>query len=68
MESRVCDGRYAAPVSDLLPNLDALLQRLAGESAGRRDARLLAEAVAEASTVDVLDAALDAVIAAWRQS
>jgi hypothetical protein len=55
-------------VSDLLPNLDALLQQLIGESAGWRDARALAEAVAQCDTRDALDAALDTVIAAWRRS
>ncbi|MDN4517112.1 hypothetical protein QYF68_04645 [Mycolicibacterium austroafricanum] len=55
-------------MSDLLPNLDALLAQLTGTTAGPRDARALAEAVAEATTDDELDRALDAVIAIWRQS
>lgn len=49
-------------MSELLPNLDALLTHLAGE----RDARTLAEAVVAATTEDDLDRALDAVIATWR--
>lgn len=54
-------------MSDLLPNLDALLAQLTGTTAGPRDARALAEAVAQASTDDELDNALDAVIATWRK-
>ncbi len=63
-----CNGRYAPiPMSDLLPNLDALLAQLTGTTAGPRDARALAESVAEATTDADLDEALDAVIATWRQ-
>lgn len=54
-------------MSDLLPNLDDLTNHLPGDSAGQRDARLLAEAVASASTGDDIDEALDTVIATWRQ-
>lgn len=54
-------------MSELLPNLDALLAHLAGDTAGARDARTLAEAVTEATTEDDLDQALDAVIAIWRK-
>ncbi|WP_201358651.1 hypothetical protein [Mycobacterium paraintracellulare] len=54
-------------MSDLLPNLGALLEQLAGESEVRRDARALAEAVAEVDTEQALDAALDSVMASWRQ-
>ena len=56
-----------ASVSDLLPNLDALLQQLVGDAAGVRDARALTEVVARAQTEGDLDAALDTVIAMWRQ-
>ena len=55
-------------MSELLPNLDALLAQLTGTAAGPRDARALAEAVAEAATDDDLDRALDAVISTWRLS
>jgi 2-polyprenyl-6-methoxyphenol hydroxylase-like FAD-dependent oxidoreductase len=55
-------------MSDLLPNLDALLAQLTGATAGPRDARALAEAVAEARTDEDIDDALDAVIATWRKS
>lgn len=61
------DHRYAAQVSELLPNLDDLTNYLPGDSAGQRDARLLVEAVANASTEDDIDEALDTVIATWRQ-
>ncbi|MCV7070304.1 hypothetical protein H7H73_07250 [Mycobacterium rufum] len=54
-------------MSDLLPNLDALLAQLTGTTAGTLDARALAESVTGAATDDDLDRALDAVIAAWRQ-
>ncbi|WP_428338668.1 hypothetical protein [Mycobacterium sp.] len=53
-------------MSELLPNLDALLTHLVGDTGGARDARTLAEAVAESTTEDDLDQALDAVIATWR--
>jgi hypothetical protein len=52
-------------MSDLLPNLGALLEQLAGDSAGKRDARDLAEAVAVANTEEDLDRAIDAVINTW---
>lgn len=54
-------------MSDLLPNLDALRAQLTGDAASQQDARALAAAVAEVTTEDGLDAALDAVIASWRQ-
>jgi hypothetical protein len=54
-------------VSDRFPNLDALLEQLAGDTADKRDARELAEAVASASTDDEIDAALAGVIGRWRQ-
>lgn len=52
-------------MSDLLPNLDALLEQLTGDAGGKRDARALAEAVAGASTEEELDRAIDAVITTW---
>lgn len=55
-------------MSDLLPNLDALLAHLTGSTTGTHDARTLAESVAAAATEDDLDFALDAVISSWRQS
>lgn len=55
-------------VSDLLPNLDSLLEQLAGEAAGRRDARALVEAAARVDTEEDLDAAINDVIATWRRS
>lgn len=61
------NSRTLYPVSELLPNLDALLAQLTGTTAGPRDARALAEAVADAATDDDVDRALDAVIATWRQ-
>lgn len=54
-------------MSDLLPNLDALLAKLIGDSPAVRDAHALAEAAAHAETEDELDAALDVVIAEWPQ-
>ncbi|WP_217160797.1 hypothetical protein [[Mycobacterium] fortunisiensis] len=54
-------------MSDLLPNLGALLEKLVGEAPAVSDARALAEAVVEADTDADLDAALDAVVAVWRQ-
>jgi hypothetical protein len=60
-------GRYAAPVSDLLPNLDALIDELPGSTPGTKDARALAEAVTVASTIEELDQALSRVAATWRQ-
>jgi hypothetical protein len=62
-----CDAGTVHRVSDLLPNLDALKEHLAGDVAGRRDALVLADAVAHAATEEDLDAALEAVIATWRQ-
>ncbi|WP_062904732.1 hypothetical protein [Mycobacterium avium] len=67
VESHMVTGTLA-PVSDLLPNLDALLKQLSGDAAGQRDARALAEAVAQAGSEEDVDTALDAVIAKWRQS
>lgn len=55
-------------MSDLLPNLDALLEKLVGESPAVCDARMLAEAVARVGTEEELDAALDAIIAEWRRA
>jgi len=52
-------------MSDLIPNLGALLEQLTGDTAGKRDARDLAEAVAGASTEEELDRAIDAVINTW---
>ncbi|MDV3131452.1 hypothetical protein [Mycobacterium sp. 29Ha] len=54
-------------MSDLLPNLDALRSQLTGDAAGQQDARVLADAIAHATTETDLDDALDAVIATWRQ-
>ncbi len=61
------ESRILHPVSELLPNLEALLNQLTGTTAGTHDARTLAEAVAGAATDDDLDRALDAVITTWRQ-
>ncbi|WP_299304820.1 hypothetical protein [uncultured Brachybacterium sp.] len=55
-------------MSDLLPNLNSLLAQLAGENAGRRDARALAEAANRVNTEQDLDAAISDVIATWRRS
>lgn len=55
-------------MSDLLPNLDALRAQLTGDAASQNDARVLAEAVVDVTTEGDLDAALDTVIATWRQS
>lgn len=54
-------------MSDLLPNLDALLEKLGGDSPAVCDARALAEAVVTVGTEDDIDAALDAVISHWRR-
>jgi hypothetical protein len=55
-------------MSDLFPNLDALAAQLTGDSPGKRDARVLAEAVAQVATEDGVDQALEAVINTWRHS
>lgn len=54
-------------MSDLLPNLNALLEKLVGDGPAVRDARALAEAVAHAATELELDTALDAIVSEWRQ-
>ncbi|MGV0781408.1 hypothetical protein [Mycolicibacterium sp. XJ775] len=54
-------------MSDLLPNLNALLEKLAGDGTAACDARALAEAVVHSETEEDLDSALDAVISDWRQ-
>lgn len=54
-------------MSDLLPNLDALLEQLGGDAPAARDARALAEAGVTAGAEADLDAALDAVISHWRR-
>lgn len=53
-------------MSDLLPNLHALLEKLAGDSPAAHDARALATAAAEAKSEEEVDAALDATISQWR--
>ena len=55
-------------MSELLPNLEALLEKLCGDTPAARDARALAEAVVQVGTEDDLDAALDSVISIWRQA
>lgn len=55
-------------MSNLLPNLNALLEKLAGDGPTVCDARVLAEAVAHAETEEELDAALDAIVSEWRQA
>lgn len=55
-------------MSDLLPNLDDLLAEVPGPTPADRDARALAEAATDASTVAELDRALTSVVADWRQS
>lgn len=55
-------------MSELLPNLGALLAQLNGDTAGQGDARSLVEATFSAATDEDLDRKLDAVIAAWRKS
>jgi hypothetical protein len=55
-------------VSELIPNLDALLGELTDTSVGGQDARLLAEAARSAKDVDALDAALAALAESWRDS
>ncbi|WP_173009881.1 hypothetical protein [Mycolicibacterium sp. P9-64] len=54
-------------MSDLLPNLNALLERLVGDGQAVRDARTLAEAVAHVETEGELDAALHVIVSEWRQ-
>ncbi len=53
-------------MSDLLPNLHALLEKLAGDSPAAHDARALAKAVADAESEEEIDAVLDATISQWR--
>ncbi len=55
-------------MSDLLPNLDDLLAELPGSTPADRDARALAQAASNPSTVAELDRALTSVVAEWRQS
>ncbi|GGM09605.1 hypothetical protein GCM10011594_31870 [Nakamurella endophytica] len=55
------------PVSDLLPNLDALLQQLNDDTAARRDACELARAVQTAGTLDEVDEQLNVVVTRWRE-
>jgi hypothetical protein len=57
--------RYRALVSELLPNVDALIAKLASETPAVQDARALAEAARGAATEDELDEALAAVVARW---
>lgn len=59
--------RYGALVSELLPNLDALIAELTKESQASQDARALATVAREAATEVALDAALAGVVAAWRR-
>jgi hypothetical protein len=59
--------RYRELVSELLPNVDALVEALAGESPALQDARALAEAAREAATEVALEAALTQVAATWRR-
>lgn len=54
-------------VSELLPNLDALLDSLNGEGPAVQDARELAAVGQEAATEDALHAALADVLATWRR-
>jgi hypothetical protein len=61
-------ARYDVTVSDLLPNLDVLLDELSGSGPAIRDAWQLAEAVAVAASVEELDQELLAAIASWRKS
>jgi hypothetical protein len=68
MDGIPCNERKtSATMSDLLPNLDALLAQLTGATAGQRDARTLAEAAIHVEADDDLDRALDNVIATWRK-
>lgn len=55
-------------MSELLPNLELLIGELSGETPAVRDARALTEAARDAGSDDELDAALAAVVAAWRRS
>ena len=55
-------------VSNLLPNLDDLLAELPGPTPADRDARALARAATDASTVAELDQALTSVVTDWRQA
>jgi hypothetical protein len=54
-------------VSNLLPNLDALIDELSGAGAATQDARVLAEEAKTASTVDDLDEAFGRVADGWRR-
>jgi hypothetical protein len=54
-------------MSEMLPNIDALLAELASDTPVMRDARALAEVARGASSPDELDAAIAAVVAAWRR-
>lgn len=63
-----CNRSTVPLVTELLPNLETLLDELTGDRPAVRDARALAEAARVASTEQELDAALDEVVAAWRRS
>jgi hypothetical protein len=55
-------------VTDLLPNLDALREALPLSGQAADDARQMVDAVVAATTVDEVDAALDAVVVRWLES
>ncbi len=52
-------------MSQLLPNLDALLKELSGDTESIRDARALAVSVGSATTWSEADKALDSTISSW---
>lgn len=54
-------------VSELLPNLESLIDELSGVSAGMQDARRLAEAARGAASEEALDQALANVVEEWRR-
>ena len=55
------------PVSELLPNLDSLIDELSGVGAGVQDAKMLAEAARGANSNEELDQVLAGLILRWRQ-
>lgn len=54
-------------MSELLPNLESLIDEVGGTGTGQRDARTLAEATRGAGSEERLDEALATVVEGWRR-
>lgn len=62
-----CSRRTLRQMSELLPNLESLIDELSGSSAGTHDARILAMAASAADSAESLDEALSAVAKEWQR-